>query len=157
MLATVTDIVAEMTGYPADLLDPDLDLEADLGVDTVKQAEVFAAVRDAVGPRARRHPAAARLPDAQPRRRLGPRKARRHRRRPRPRRPRRCSPPSPRPFGEAAEDPILATITQIVAEMTGYPADLLGPDLDLEADLGVDTVKQAEVFAAVRAQWDLVA
>jgi hypothetical protein len=35
-----------MTGYPADLLDPDLDLEADLGVDTVKQAEVFAAVRE---------------------------------------------------------------------------------------------------------------
>ena len=39
--------------------------------------------------------------------------------------------------------------------MTGYPADLLDPDLDLEADLGVDTVKQAEVFAAVRARWDL--
>jgi NAD(P)-dependent dehydrogenase (short-subunit alcohol dehydrogenase family) len=35
-----------MTGYPAELLDLDLDLEADLGVDTVKQAEVFAAVRD---------------------------------------------------------------------------------------------------------------
>ena len=34
--------------------------------------------------------------------------------------------------------------------MTGYPAELLDPDLDLEADLGVDTVKQAEVFAAVR-------
>ena len=39
--------------------------------------------------------------------------------------------------------------------MTGYPADLLDPDLDLEADLGVDTVKQAEVFAAVRAHWNL--
>ena len=46
-------------------------------------------------------------------------------------------------------------MTSIVAEMTGYPADLLDPDLDLEADLGVDTVKQAEVFAAVRARWDL--
>ena len=31
----------------------------------------------------------------------------------------------------------------------------LDPDLDLEADLGVDTVKQAEVFAAVRGNWDL--
>ena len=38
-----------MTGYPAELLDLDLDLEADLGVDTVKQAEVFAAVRDRFG------------------------------------------------------------------------------------------------------------
>ena len=42
-------IVAEMTGYPAELLDLDLDLEADLGVDTVKQAEVFAAVREQFG------------------------------------------------------------------------------------------------------------
>ena len=46
MTAAVVAIVAEMTGYPAELLDLDLDLEADLGVDTVKQAEVFAAVRE---------------------------------------------------------------------------------------------------------------
>ena len=45
----VVSIVAEMTGYPSDLLDLDLDLEADLGVDTVKQAEVFAAVRERFG------------------------------------------------------------------------------------------------------------
>jgi len=31
------------------MLDMDLELEADLGVDTVKQAEVFAAVREAYG------------------------------------------------------------------------------------------------------------
>jgi NAD(P)-dependent dehydrogenase (short-subunit alcohol dehydrogenase family) len=42
-------IVAQMTGYPPELLDVDLDLEADLGVDTVKQAEVFAAVRERFG------------------------------------------------------------------------------------------------------------
>ena len=154
VLSIVTEIVAEMTGYPADLLDPDLDLEADLGVDTVKQAEVFAAVRDRWNLerddtlRLRDFPtlnhvagwvrgklgvsAGASTATATP-----------------------VLAPSPRPFG-AGDDPILATITQIVAEMTGYPADLLGPDLDLEADLGVDTVKQAEVFAAVRAQWDLV-
>ncbi len=44
-------------------------------------------------------------------------------------------------------------MTSIVAELTGYPAELLEPDLDLEADLGVDTVKQAEVFAAVRGHY----
>ena len=45
----MVSIVAEMTGYPPDLLDLDLDLEADLGVDTVKQAEVFASVRQRFG------------------------------------------------------------------------------------------------------------
>ena len=39
--------MAEKTGYPGDMLDLDLDLEADLGVDTVKQAEVFASIREA--------------------------------------------------------------------------------------------------------------
>ena len=43
------EIVAEQTGYPAELLDMDLDLEADLGIDTVKQAEVFATIREAYG------------------------------------------------------------------------------------------------------------
>src|SRR3954462_11639850 len=31
------------------MLDPELDLEADLGIDTVKQAEVFAAIRERYG------------------------------------------------------------------------------------------------------------
>ena len=48
-LSAVVAIVAEKTGYPPEMLDLDLDLEADLGVDTVKQAEIFAAVREAFG------------------------------------------------------------------------------------------------------------
>ena len=44
---------------------------------------------------------------------------------------------------------------ELVAEATGYPADMLDPELDLEADLGVDTVKQAETFAAVREEWSI--
>ena len=40
-------VVAEKTGYPQDMLDLDLDLEADLGVDTVKQAEMYSRRREA--------------------------------------------------------------------------------------------------------------
>ncbi len=46
MKEKVLALVAEKTGYPVDMLDLDLDLEADLGVDTVKQAEVFASIRE---------------------------------------------------------------------------------------------------------------
>ena len=42
-----------------------------------------------------------------------------------------------------------------MAEKTGYPKDMLDLDLDLEADLGVDTVKQAEMFAAIRAAYNI--
>ena len=40
------ELVVEKTGYPKDMLDLDLDLEADLGIDTVKQAEMFASIRE---------------------------------------------------------------------------------------------------------------
>ena len=42
-----------------------------------------------------------------------------------------------------------------MVEKTGYPKDMLDLDLDLEADLGVDTVKQAEMFAAIREIYDI--
>jgi len=45
----VLALVSEKTGYPVEMLDLDLDLEADLGIDTVKQAEVFATIREAYG------------------------------------------------------------------------------------------------------------
>ena len=67
--ARVLEVVAEQTGYPTELLDMDLDLEADLGIDTVKQAEVFADDPRDLWDRARRRAQAARLPDPQPRRR----------------------------------------------------------------------------------------
>src|SRR5206468_787600 len=138
------DLVAEKTGYPKDMLDLDLDLEADLGVDTVKQAEVFAAVRATFDiPRdpdvqQRDVPAQARViqfvydhrPDLK------------------------ATPAAPMAAAPAADD-VTDAVLQIVAEKTGYPKDMLDLELDLEADLGIDTVKQAEMFAAVRAAFDI--
>ncbi|MGO9558703.1 MAG: SDR family NAD(P)-dependent oxidoreductase [Acidimicrobiales bacterium] len=49
-----------------------------------------------------------------------------------------------------AEEEVRQRVLALVAEKTGYPEDMLALDLDLEADLGVDTVKQAELFATVR-------
>src|SRR6185295_14747308 len=53
------------------------------------------------------------------------------------------------------DDPVRAQVLAIIAENTGYPTDMLDDGLDLEADLGVDTVKQAETFAAVRAAYQI--
>jgi acyl transferase domain-containing protein/NAD(P)-dependent dehydrogenase (short-subunit alcohol dehydrogenase family) len=41
--------VSERTGYPPDMLDPDLDLEADLGVDSIKRIEILGQLRDRLG------------------------------------------------------------------------------------------------------------
>src|SRR5678815_1434378 len=70
--------------------------------------------------------------------------------------------PAPRPLpappsaaAPAPADDVKQRVLAIIAATTGYPPDMLDDTLDLEADLGVDTVKQAETFAAVRAAYDI--
>jgi acyl transferase domain-containing protein/NAD(P)-dependent dehydrogenase (short-subunit alcohol dehydrogenase family)/acyl carrier protein len=158
----VLAIVSKITGYPTDMLDPELDLEADLGIDTVKQAETFAAIREqydiprdenlqlrdystiarAVQFVHERRPDLAAVPAT-------PVAA-----------PTAAIPiPTSTPVAPAAAttgvDPVTEQVLAIVSKITGYPTDMLDPELDLEADLGIDTVKQAETFAAIREQYDI--
>ena len=67
-----------------------------------------------------------------------------------------AAPPSPAAAaGTPTGDPLAERVLALVAEKTGYPRDMLDLDLDLEADLGIDTVKQAEMFATIREAWDI--
>ncbi|MFI6273738.1 SDR family oxidoreductase [Streptomyces sp. NPDC050988] len=54
------------------------------------------------------------------------------------------------PVTEAAtealtEADVLAVVLEIISERTGYPVDMIEPDLDLEADLSIDSIKRAEI------------
>ncbi|HUO15262.1 MAG TPA: SDR family oxidoreductase [Verrucomicrobiae bacterium] len=163
----VLALVAEKTGYPVDMLDLDLDLEADLGVDTVKQAELFATIREAYNiardenRKLRDYPTLAHVirfvyekrPDlsaaatvAKEEIKASPAKPTAVIEKPIP-----TAPSAQTVTGDSVKERILA----LVVEKTGYPKDMLDLDLDLEADLGVDTVKQAEMFAAIRATYDI--
>ncbi len=186
--ATVTEeivnLIAEKTGYPKDMLELDLDMEADLGIDTVKQAELFAAMREmynlpqAEGIQLKDYPtirhcinyalnassgaapvaAAAPVQTVQASAPVTPA----------------VTPVTVQPAPAPAAQPVAAqpavapapakkldeaTVTEeivnLIAEKTGYPKDMLELDLDMEADLGIDTVKQAELFAAMREMYNL--
>ncbi len=146
----VLDIVAEKTGYPQDMLELDLDLEADLGIDTVKQAETLQAIREAYGIpfqeglSLRDYPTLASVigfvytmrPDLSPSAASAA--------------PAAAAAPVSAAATTPAGDAVAATVLEIVAAKTGYPEDMLELDLDLEADLGIDTVKQAETLQAIR-------
>jgi acyl carrier protein len=41
-------------------------------------------------------------------------------------------------------------LLDIVSEKTGYPAQALGLEMDMEADLGIDSIKRVEILAALR-------
>ncbi len=162
----VLAIVAEQTGYPTDMLEMDLDLEADLGVDTVKQAETFLAIRTEFNiPRRddlslRDYNTLAKVvgfvremrPDLVSSEQLAVSSEQ-------------VAPSISQSFDLAQDkpsnlqspisDPIADKVLAIVAEQTGYPTDMLEMDLDLEADLGVDTVKQAETFLAIRTEFNI--
>ena len=153
-------LVVDKTGYPKDMLDLDLDLEADLGVDTVKQAEMFAAIREIYSiPRdenrkLRDYPTLAHVIRFVFEKRPDLAEAPATKSSPVISEP--TAPPRAAVAAQSAtDDPIKEKVLEIVAEKTGYPKDMLDLDLDLEADLGVDTVKQAEMFAAIRAAYHI--
>ena len=160
----VLEIVAGQTGYPIEMLDFDLDMEADLGIDTVKQAETFLAIRQAfdiprrddmklrdyptlaavIGfVRENRPDLAAPTTDDRPQTTDNGQQA--------------VAPPVVgRPSSVVpSTDPIADKVLAIVAAQTGYPIEMLDYDLDMEADLGIDTVKQAETFLAIRQTFDI--
>ncbi len=49
VLDAVLAIVSNRTGYPSDMLDPDLDLEADLSIDSIKRTEILGELAERVG------------------------------------------------------------------------------------------------------------
>jgi acyl transferase domain-containing protein/NAD(P)-dependent dehydrogenase (short-subunit alcohol dehydrogenase family) len=44
-------------------------------------------------------------------------------------------------------DELMQAVLAIVSERTGYPGEMLEPDLDLEADLSIDSIKRMEILA----------
>ena len=50
---------------------------------------------------------------------------------------------------------ILSDIKQIISTITGYDTADIEETYDLEEDLGIDTVKQAEIFGEIREKWKI--
>ncbi|RMH39482.1 MAG: SDR family oxidoreductase [Deltaproteobacteria bacterium] len=57
---------------------------------------------------------------------------------------------APAPQGAAQARDLRDVLLAIVAERTGYPVDMLGLDLDLEAELSIDSIKRIEILGELR-------
>ncbi|OKI46063.1 type I polyketide synthase [Micromonospora sp. CB01531] len=134
----VLTTVADKTGYPVDMLEPHMDLEADLGIDSIKRVEILAAIR-------RAEP---NLPDLDPMqlaklRTLGEIITQLNGRQP-------AAPVAQPDPGTPEATDLESLVLTTVADKTGYPVDMLEPHMDLEADLGIDSIKRVEILAAIR-------
>ena len=156
LLAELQAIFAEHTGYDVEELEPEYQLEADLGIDTVKQAEIFSVIREQYGlgqddsfslsdyqtlqevvgyvESGSTVPAVATSQTMETSEQTL------------------TAPAAEMPHDRAT---ILATLVELFVLETGYEADELEPDFQLEADLGIDTVKQAEIFSVIRERYGI--
>jgi polyketide-type polyunsaturated fatty acid synthase PfaA len=60
--------------------------------------------------------------------------------------------PQKTPSVEAStyDSSISESLLSVISDKTGYPAEMLEPDMHLEADLGVDSIKRAEIIGAMQ-------
>src|SRR5258708_37762898 len=55
----------------------------------------------------------------------------------------------------AASERLIESITVVFSDITRYPIEIIDPHADLETDLGIDSVKFGEIFAALRERYSL--
>ncbi len=135
------EIVADKTGYPEDILNLEMNLDADLGIDSIKRVEILSALQE-------------RMPELPPigAEQLGsiqtleqiveflqvPKTADA------------ASELAHLESSGPAQDLIASTLLEVVADKTGYPLDILTLDMGLDADLGIDSIKRVEILSALQ-------
>ncbi len=143
--AVLLAVVSELTGYPAEMLGLDMNIETDLGIDSIKRVEILSALEEKLpglpavapedmgrlqtlgqiinflsGPRSQNQSAAA--PHF---------------------------PAEPSPTNSVGREALTQSLLNVVSTLTGYPAEMLGLDMNIEADLGIDSIKRVEILSAL--------
>ena len=44
----------------------------------------------------------------------------------------------------------MATLMAVIAEKTGYPTEMLEPEMGMDSDLGIDSIKRVEILSALQ-------
>ncbi|WP_354625374.1 phosphopantetheine-binding protein [Psychromonas sp. MME2] len=136
-------VVADKTGYPVEMLELSMDMEADLGIDSIKRVEILGAVQDEITDLPELNPEAlaelrtlAEIVDYM----------------------NECAGTvavnatvaAPQTAASIDSDKIQSVMLAVVADKTGYPVEMLELSMDMEADLGIDSIKRVEILGAVQ-------
>ncbi|MCS6094923.1 type I polyketide synthase [Shewanella baltica] len=149
---TMMAVVADKTGYPTEMLELSMDMEADLGIDSIKRVEILGTVQDELPG----------LPELNPEdlaecRTLGEIVDYMNSKLPvisavavAPAANVEATPAQvPANNGLSAEK-VQQTMMSVVADKTGYPTEMLKLSMDMEADLGIDSIKRVEILGTVQ-------
>ncbi len=167
------ELVSEKTGYPTDVLDLTFDMEADLGIDSIKRVEILSAFNE-------RYPVASEAAmeqmtqlktlqqvldfyntqkagtdqtketvqdDSQYDRPDSSRESLKSSR----------ADETSAVMKAAKAQNNKTMLLKLVSEKTGYPPEVLDLDLDMEADLGIDSIKRVEIISTFIEKHPMVA
>ena len=167
--ATVLSVVSEKTGYPTEMLNLDMSLDHDLGIDSIKRVEILSALqervpnlpafqpdelgalhtlRDVVTLADARAVKTASLSPSQPAKLAASQVAN----------PNHVAPvavvsqpvATRFPSADAGESQLAPIVLAVVSEKTGYPTEMLNLDMSLDHDLGIDSIKRVEILSALQ-------
>ena len=147
-------IVSDKTGYPQEMLGMEMDLEADLSIDSIKRVEIIGALRTELGGFSQLD-----LPEDKIMEQLAGLKTlnslvnwitENTQQKQAPVTATVAPAASPTEPAKLSLDQLKSAILEVVSEKTGYPKEMLGMDLDLEADLSIDSIKRMEIIASLK-------
>jgi len=143
-------VVADKTGYPVEMLSLDMELEAGLGIDSIKRVEILSVLHEKIPQLAvdtsklatlntlgeivdfAAHSAPVNIPPA-------------------------VTVPSTKVTEQSTTETVVSSakdyetlLLQVVADKTGYPVDILSLDMELEAGLGIDSIKRVEILSVLQ-------
>lgn len=159
LTTSLLEVVSEKTGYPAEMLELDMDMEADLGIDSIKRVEIFGALT-------KLHPEMSginpneltelrtlqEIVDFVTKNGVGDTQVEVQNQ---------VQDQvqsnvdgAVQPSGNGADvTQLTSSLLEVVSEKTGYPAEMLELNMDMEADLGIDSIKRVEIFGALTKQY----
>ncbi|UCF89741.1 MAG: hypothetical protein JSW39_15680, partial [Desulfobacterales bacterium] len=148
------EVVSHLTGYPVEMLDRDMDIESDLGIDSIKRVEILATLEEKmpglpnIAPESmgtlktlgqivaylvgveERQAAASPPPAANSGRNSSL-----------------ATPGENTISSDGNHQAVESTLLEVVSQLTGYPVEMLDRDMDIESDLGIDSIKRVEILA----------
>ncbi len=145
-------VVSEKTGYPINMLSLEMDMEADLGIDSINRVEILAGMQDHFPDLPKINPEVLadlcrlqEIVDYIQNNALTTSAV---------------SQPSVVPVAVARVQASATNLKEleqvmlaVVSEKTGYPSDMLSLEMDMEADLGIDSINRVEILAGVQERY----
>jgi len=140
--ATLLAVIADKTGYPVEMLELEMALDTDLGIDSIKRVEILSALQEELPE----------LPAVRPEdlgvlQTLGQivdhlcRKTQ----------PQKESPQKELPStGQISHQQVATVLLDVIADKTGYPVEMLELEMALDTDLGIDSIKRVEILSALQ-------